>query len=474
MVVSGLLTGSSAWSVPAVQRTPTVREWAATRGSRYYIAHRGSGDVLPEHSMEAYQAAFDWGAPCMEISVGMTSDGVLICMHDATYDRTTNLTGRLIDQPSSVLADAVVWQPRLGEYWTRNAPKIPLFEDVLRAFGRRVVLAVEAKNDQAFAPMMTLIKLYGLSDSVIVKCHYASKRWASAKLAGFPVFCYFGTAAEATVSAITSIGARLDPARDCLVIPGFGGSGPYIGDEVVRAAVATDVPVWVFPLHRRSDAAHFFGLGAQGAICSSFGYIAKAIDPITSDTWSNQAIQAGEMSKDPASNSFAPTLSANGELVLDAKGTQHFVTVGQMAPIPNAAGGYVIEADASWRTLPARLTDNLSFAFGRDDDVYYQHRLGRGNGYHAIVRANGEMGLYRHHDGQVAGEQLGATVSSPAMVPGQAAHVCVEVSESRVTVTRTDSGHSISVADASMRGGYFHLGRSSTDGVGTFRGLTVG
>src|SRR5690349_15726812 len=119
----------------------TVDGWAGTRGSRYYIAHRGSGDVLPEHTMEAYQAAARWGARCMEISVGMTSDGVLICMHDLTYDRTTNISGVVSQLPSTVLKNTRVTIPQLGPAWmTAPLPRVPLFEHVLQAFGVKAVL----------------------------------------------------------------------------------------------------------------------------------------------------------------------------------------------------------------------------------------------------------------------------------------------------------------------------------------------
>ena len=424
--------------------------------------------------MEAYQAAFAAGAPCMEISVGMTSDGVLICMHDATYDRTTNLTGRVNDQSSAVLAGGRVEVPRLGAYWTRNAPRIPLLEDVLLAFGNQVVLAIEAKTDKAFGPIMSMIKRYGLTDSVIVKSHYSSKRWQSAQLAGFPVFCYFGGAAEATPAAIQAVAAKLNPERDYLVVPGFGPQWPYISDQVITTAVATGVPVWVHPLHRRSDAEHFFDLGVQGVICASYAYIAGKTEPVSSESWATQAIAPGELTKDPGSDSYSPTLNGAGGLILAVRGAQHFVTLGNFSPLAAAAGKYVIDVDAGWRTLPGARTDNLTIAFGRADDSYYQHRLGRGDGYHAILRANGGMGLYRHSDGDPNGDLLGTAVATPAMVPGRPAHLQVQVSPTQIVLTRTDSGHSITVTDSSIRGGYFHLGRSSTDGIAAFSNLTVG
>ena len=127
----GLINPGSAWGLPTASRIAavgfTVDDWLATRGSNYYIAHRGSGDVYPEHSMEAYQAAVDWGATCMEISVQITADGVLICMHDNDYDRTTTATGVVPALPATVASAARILLPRLGAAWTAAPPRIPLF-----------------------------------------------------------------------------------------------------------------------------------------------------------------------------------------------------------------------------------------------------------------------------------------------------------------------------------------------------------
>lgn len=471
---SGMLTGAGALakSTSPARRTLTVDSWVAVRGNQYYIAHRGSGDVLPEHSMPAYQAAVDWGAQCLEISVGITSDGVLICMHDATYDRTTTGKGGLIDQPSSVLETIRIWQPRLGEAWTRQPPRVPLFEDVLRTFGGTVVLAVEAKVPEAYEPMMAMVQRRGLEDSVIVKAHHANTQVAQAKSAGYPVFSYFGSAEEATVEAITASAAVLDPRRDHLVIPGYRSRGAYLPDDIVATAVGTGVPVWVHPLHRRVDVRHFFDRGVAGAICSSYGHLSGAVQPVTADSWAGQAISSGEMTKNPASDTFAPHFTADGDLVLGAQGTQHFLAMGQCGAIPTSSPT-TIELDLSWTTLPADSSDNLTVAFGRVDDSYYEHRQGKGDGYHAVLHADGSLGLYRHRDGQQDGEPLCAAVATPALRAGQWAHLRITITASGIELSRTDVGATLTVASAAVNDGYLHVGRSSPDGAGAFRALRI-
>ena len=63
------------------------------RKAPYFIAHRGTGDVVPEHTLPSYQTALDWGAQAIEISVVGTADDEVYCLHDLTLDRTTTETG---------------------------------------------------------------------------------------------------------------------------------------------------------------------------------------------------------------------------------------------------------------------------------------------------------------------------------------------------------------------------------------------
>jgi glycerophosphoryl diester phosphodiesterase len=57
------------------------------------IAHRGGRRIRPEHTLLAYDQALEDGADILELDVHETSDGILVVMHDATVDRTTDCTG---------------------------------------------------------------------------------------------------------------------------------------------------------------------------------------------------------------------------------------------------------------------------------------------------------------------------------------------------------------------------------------------
>jgi glycerophosphoryl diester phosphodiesterase len=467
--VSAVLPAGAA---AAVREPVTVEAWRASWTDPVLVAHRGSGDTHPEHTMVAYQAAVDGGATAMEISVGITSDGVLVCMHDATYDRTTTGTGRLDGQPASVLDDIRVRQPHLGRYWVENAPRVPLLEEVLDRFGGRVVLCLEAKNRAAYAPMMASVVRRGLQRSVMVKVHHTSDVLALAAADGYPRFAYLGSLDEVTDANIALLQASLDPARDVMVIAaGLGpATRPFVSDALVRTAVATGIPVWVFPLHRRWELRHFTDLGVRGAVCAGYVYLAGAVAPVVRDSWALQRAAPGELA---LTVTTPPTWTADGELVLDLPGRPHFVMPGQFGPVRSAAGRWSLDVDLRWREAPLTSDGLLSVAFAHEDDRYYEHRGGSGTGYHATLRADGRLGLYLHRDLRVAGRQL-AEVATPAPVTGRWVHLRIEVTPTTVTVRRTDTGNELRAADDTVRGGYLHLGRASRTGVAGFRALRIG
>jgi glycerophosphoryl diester phosphodiesterase len=55
------------------------------------IAHRGASAYAPEHTLEAYALAIKQGADFVEQDLAITKDGILLCIHDLTLERTTNI-----------------------------------------------------------------------------------------------------------------------------------------------------------------------------------------------------------------------------------------------------------------------------------------------------------------------------------------------------------------------------------------------
>jgi glycerophosphoryl diester phosphodiesterase len=64
---------------------------SAQYSKKTLVAHRGASAYAPEHTLAAYTLAIEMGADYVEQDLAVTKDGVLICLHDASLERTTNV-----------------------------------------------------------------------------------------------------------------------------------------------------------------------------------------------------------------------------------------------------------------------------------------------------------------------------------------------------------------------------------------------
>jgi len=79
------------------------------------IAHRGASGYAPEHTPAAYKLAMKQGADFVEPDLAVTKDNVLICLHDDTLERTTNIAEVFPNLPST---NYTTRQP--GKHWVAN------------------------------------------------------------------------------------------------------------------------------------------------------------------------------------------------------------------------------------------------------------------------------------------------------------------------------------------------------------------
>lgn len=132
------------------------------------FAHRGYSELYPENTLPAFEAALDAGADGVELDVGLTADGRLAVMHDATLDRTTTGTGSLAGRRALDLAelDAGSWfDPQF------MGTPVPMLEDVFDLLGGKLLINVEIKPEAghpAEERVADLIRNRGLVESVLV------------------------------------------------------------------------------------------------------------------------------------------------------------------------------------------------------------------------------------------------------------------------------------------------------------------
>src|SRR5436189_6208031 len=78
----------------------TVALPRAADAPKQLIAHRGASGYAPEHTLASYRLALEQHADFVEPDLAVSKDGVLICLHDDTLERTTNVAKVFPGRPS--------------------------------------------------------------------------------------------------------------------------------------------------------------------------------------------------------------------------------------------------------------------------------------------------------------------------------------------------------------------------------------
>ena len=126
------------------------------------IAHRGASAYAPEHTLPAYRLALEQGADFVEPDLQITKDGALVCLHDTTLERTTDVkakfpdraarNGRLLTWPVAdfTLAeiktlDAGAW---LDPKWAGT--RVPTFQEMIDATRGKAGIIPETKAPEVY------------------------------------------------------------------------------------------------------------------------------------------------------------------------------------------------------------------------------------------------------------------------------------------------------------------------------------
>ena len=86
-----LLSGSFLIVLSCITHIDAAQRGPLPPGPKQLIAHRGASGYAPEHTVASYQTALEQKADFVEPDLAISKDGVLICLHDDTLERTTNI-----------------------------------------------------------------------------------------------------------------------------------------------------------------------------------------------------------------------------------------------------------------------------------------------------------------------------------------------------------------------------------------------
>jgi glycerophosphoryl diester phosphodiesterase len=136
----------------------------AQQPAKIAIAHRGASAYAPEHTLASYRLALEQGADYVEQDLAVTKDGVLICLHDESLERTTNVEDvfpeRAVVDPATGRMQWLALDFTLAEIKRLDAgswfdlrfaaERIPTWEETVSALGQAARLYPELKTPELY------------------------------------------------------------------------------------------------------------------------------------------------------------------------------------------------------------------------------------------------------------------------------------------------------------------------------------
>ena len=123
-------------------------------------AHRGASGYAPENTFAAFDKALAMPIDGIETDIRATSDGVLVLLHDATVDRTTNGSGAVAGMPLADLQQLDAGSRFSADFAGQRVPTLAAFLD---RYADRTNFWLEIKAagvEPALAAMITERRLH--------------------------------------------------------------------------------------------------------------------------------------------------------------------------------------------------------------------------------------------------------------------------------------------------------------------------
>ena len=233
------------------------------------IGHRGNRAHAPENTLESLQEAVALGVDAVEFDVQVSSDGVLLLMHDLTIDRTTSGGGAVATQTFAALrmhdAGARFTSDRGRTFpWRDRGVVMPTFDEVVEALPRTLPLIVELKTPAASAALAVAITRHGIQKRVIV-AGFDSASTHPLRGQGFALGASTPDVARLLLPALLRRPIRA-PWYQALCIPPMHNGIPLPIASMVRAVRSAHVVTHIWTVNEPAKARRLWAAGVQGII----------------------------------------------------------------------------------------------------------------------------------------------------------------------------------------------------------------
>jgi glycerophosphoryl diester phosphodiesterase len=241
------------------------------------IGHRGASGYAPEHTIASYDLALALGADYIEQDLQLTSDGVLVCMHDTTLDRTARGAAENCTGPVSSKTLAQIKTCDVGTWFNDANPslarpeyvglQIPTLEEVFARYGRRANYYIETKAPETADHMEE--RLLALMEQY--KLRRTARRWQVLIQSFSPASLQAIHAMDPTLPLIQLVlGFGPSPALEqsldgiAAYAVGVGPNSAFVNAALMTAAQARCLDVHPYTVNQPNDMSTLIAAGVHG------------------------------------------------------------------------------------------------------------------------------------------------------------------------------------------------------------------
>lgn len=251
------------------------------------FGHKGSGGDAPENTFPSFDKAIKDGADVLETDLRLTKDGVVVIMHDAFLEGTTNGTGwvrdytleelKKLDAAYNFSTDGGKTFPLRGTGIT-----IPTLDELFARYpGVKINLDMKTRNPAIVGKVLDLIEKHSRADITMAgSFHYPNARRIrhQAKKRGLAIKAY---AAKPEVAAAVGATKLHNPFHtnkfDAFDIPVTNGKVTIITEEFVKRAHANGRKVAAWTINDPAEMKRLLEMGIDGIITDYPARAAKVI-----------------------------------------------------------------------------------------------------------------------------------------------------------------------------------------------------
>lgn len=235
------------------------------------IAHRGGCGLWPENTMFAFERAARMGVDVLEFDIRSTADSVLVVIHDATVDRTTDGAGAVAEMTVADLKrlDA-------GYRWTNDDGRtfpyrgqgitIPTLEEVLKTFPDiRLNIEIKPEEQAVVERFCRMIQTYGAADKTLVASFRPQTIERIRSI--YPVVATAASTSDALWFWFLNtlwIGAAYQPSAHALQVPASINDMEVVTERFVEGAHRHNMAVHVWTINREEDMRRLIRMGVDG------------------------------------------------------------------------------------------------------------------------------------------------------------------------------------------------------------------